>query len=144
MQTTNAVRETAKRIGSSATFKLITICALILVLLVPTSMVTSLIHERKIRKQGVIDEINYKWGQAQSITGPIISVPYLEHIGIKNGKTTRVTKYIHILPDTVDIKSHITPTVRYRGIYEAILYNTTFFIPCCCPSPSRPVSAWPT
>jgi hypothetical protein len=44
MQTTNAIRETAKRIGSSATFKLITICALILVLLVPTSMVTSLIN----------------------------------------------------------------------------------------------------
>jgi len=59
MQTTNAIRETAKRIGSSATFKLITICALILVLLVPTSMVTSLIHERKSRKQGVIDEINF-------------------------------------------------------------------------------------
>jgi len=128
MQTTNAIRETAKRIGSSATFKLITICALILVLLVPTSMVTSLIHERKIRKQGVIDEINYKWGQAQTITGPIISIPYLKHIEIKGRKTTRVTNYIHILPDTVDIKSHITPEVRYRGIYEAILYNATLSI----------------
>ena len=30
-----------------------------------------------------------------------------------------------ISPDTVDIKSQITPEVRYRGIYEAILYNTT-------------------
>ena len=53
MQDTNAIKETAKRIGNTVTFKLITICALILVLLVPTSMVTSLIHERKGRKQGV-------------------------------------------------------------------------------------------
>ena len=35
---------------------------------------------------------------------------------------------MHILPDTVDIKSHITPEVRYRGIYKAILYNTTLTI----------------
>ena len=80
MQTNNAIKETAKRIGSSATFKLITICALILVLLIPTSMVTSLIHERKGRKQGVIDEINYKWGRAQTVTGPVISIPYLKYI----------------------------------------------------------------
>ncbi len=30
---------------------------------------------------------------------------------------------MRILPDTVDIKSQITPEVRYRGIYEAILKN---------------------
>lgn len=60
MEATNAIKETTKKIGSSVTFKLIIICLLILVLLIPTSMVTSLIHERKCRKQGVIDEINYK------------------------------------------------------------------------------------
>jgi len=128
MQHTNAIKETAKRLGNSVTFKLITIGALILVLLVPTSMVTSLIHERKGRKQGVIDEINYKWGKAQTVIGPIISAPYLKHIEGKNGKTTTVTRYMHILPDTVDIKSQITPEVRYRGIYKAILYNTTLSI----------------
>ena len=128
MQATNTIRETAKRIGNSATFKLITICALILVLLIPTSMVTSLIHERKGRKQSVIDEINYKWGRAQTITGPVISVPYLKYIESKDGTATSVTKYMHILPDTVDIKCQITPEVRYRGIYEAILYNTTLSI----------------
>ena len=60
MEATNAIKETTKKIGSSVTFNLIIICLLILVLLIPTSMVTSLIHERKGRKQGVIDEINYK------------------------------------------------------------------------------------
>lgn len=128
MQTTNGIRETAKKIGSSTTFKLVTICALILVLLIPTSMVTSLIHERKNRKQSVIDEINYKWGRTQTVIGPVLSIPYLMHIEGKDGKTTSVTKYIHILPDTVDIKSQITPEVRYRGIYEAILYNATLSI----------------
>lgn len=36
--------------------------------------------------------------------------------------------YLHILPDTVRIESRITPQVRSRGIYEAVLYNTTLSI----------------
>ena len=128
MHAADAIKETSKKIGRSATFKLVTICALILVLLIPTSMVTSLIHERKSRKQSVINEINYKWGRAQTVTGPVISVPYLTHFEGENGKTITNTRYLHLLPDTVDIRSHITPEIRYRGIYEAVLYNTTLSI----------------
>ena len=128
MQATNHIKETTKKIGSSVTFKLITICALVLVLLIPASMVTSLIHERNNRKQGVIDEINAKWGRVQTIIGPVISIPYLKYIKDKDGTARSVTKYLHILPDTVGIKSRIIPEVRYRGIYEAVLYNTTLSI----------------
>jgi inner membrane protein len=128
MDATETIKQTTSRFGRSATFKLITICALILVLLIPASMVESLIHERENRKHEVIDEINHKWGQAQTISGPVISIPYLKHVEGKHGKTTTVTKYMHILPDTVNIKSHITPEVRYRGIYEAVLYNTILSI----------------
>jgi len=128
MHAADAIKETTKKIGRSATFKLFTICVLILVLLISTSMVTSLIHERKSRKQGVINEISYKWGRAQTITGPVISVPYLQYFEGENGKITSATRYLHILPDTVDIRSHITPEIRYRGIYEAVLYNTNLSI----------------
>ncbi len=128
MQTGDAIKETTRRISRSATFKLITICALILLLLIPASMVKSLIRERDYRKQGVINEINHKWGEAQTLIGPVITVPYLVYLEDKKGKTTTVTKYFHILPDTVNIKSRITPEVRYRGIYEAVLYNTILSI----------------
>ncbi len=125
MQPGDAIKETTRRIGRSATFKLFTICAIILVLLIPASMVKSLIWERDLRKQGVINEINHKWGEAQTLVGPILSVPYRVHLEDKKGKTTTVTKYLHLLPDNVDIQSRINPEVRYRGIYEAVLYNTT-------------------
>ena len=128
MQTGDVIKETTRRISGSATFKLITICALILLLLIPASMVKSLIRERDCRKQGVINEINHKWGRAQTLIGPVITVPYLTYIEGKKGKTTTVTKYLHILPDAVDIKSRITPEIRYRGIYEAVLYNTVLSI----------------
>jgi inner membrane protein len=124
MQTGDVIKETTRRIGRSATFKLATICALILVLLIPASMVKSLIRERDYRKQSVIDEINQKWGQAQTLIGPILTLPYLVHVEDKKGKTIAVTRYLHLLPDTVDIDSRIDPQVRYRGIYQAVLYNT--------------------
>lgn len=128
MQTGDAIKETTRRIGRSATFKLVTICGLILVLLIPASMVKSLIWERDNRKQGVINEINHKWGEAQTLIGPLLSVPYLVHLEDQKGKATTVTRYFHLLPDHIDIKSRITPEVRYRGIYEAVLYNTTLAI----------------
>ena len=128
MPATDAIKETSRRLGRSATFKLVTICALILMLLVPASMVKSLIYERESRKAGVIDEINHKWGEAQTITGPVISIPYLVYVKGEKGKTIRVTKYLHYLPDTLHIESRITPEVRYRGIYKAVLYNTRLSI----------------
>lgn len=128
MQTADTLKETTRRISRSATFKLITICVLILLLLIPASMVKSLIWERDNRKQGVINEINHKWGEAQTLIGPVVSVPYKVHVEDKKGKTTTVTRYLHMLPDTAHIKSRITPEVRYRGIYEAVLYNTTLSI----------------
>jgi inner membrane protein len=128
MSATDAIRETSRRIGRSATFKLVTICILILVLLIPASMVKSLIYERQGRKEGVINEINEKWGEAQTLIGPVISIPYLEHFKDDKGKTTTVTRYLHYLPDNVHIESRITPQVRYRGIYKAVLYNTRLSI----------------
>lgn len=126
MHAAEAFKETTSRIGRSATFKLVTILALVLVLLIPASMVKSLIRERDNRKCEVINEITQKWGQAQTITGPVLSIPYIQNVTVKNGKTSRVTKYLHMLPDTVNIKSQIIPEIRYRGIYEAVLYNTAF------------------
>jgi len=121
----HAIKETTGKIGRSATFKLFTICVLILVLLIPTAMVESLIDERDARKQQVIAEISDKWGGAQVITGPVITIPYANHAQGPDGKTTTWTAYLHILPDSLDIQSQITPHVRYRGMYEAVLYTAS-------------------
>lgn len=134
MHTVGAIKETTSKIGRSTTFKLVTIFILVLVLLIPASMIRSLIRERDYRKSDVINEISQKWGEAQTISGPVISIPYIQNVAAKNGKTTRVKKYLHLLPDIVDIKSHITPEIRYRGIYEAVLYNTVLSLDGSFPS----------
>ena len=79
MTTPETNRKTYDWIRNSATIKMITIGVLILVLLIPAMMVSSLIRERQSRKESVIREISQKWGFAQTITGPFFTVPYKNH-----------------------------------------------------------------
>ena len=60
----------------SVTIRLITIGILILLLLIPVSMVESLIREREYRQEEAIREVSSKWGEQQTITGLVLTVPY--------------------------------------------------------------------
>ena len=116
------------RIGRSITFKLILVGILILLLLLPVSMVKGLIREREWRQARVVDEINAKWGQAQTVAGPILSIPYQKVVEYETGKPSVVTCYIHLLPDRLQVQGSIDPQVRYRGIYQAVLYQSEVVI----------------
>ncbi len=110
-------------IRSSVTFKVFAVGFLILVLLIPTAMVRNLIKERECRQDAVVEEIGAKWGTAQTISGPIITLPYEETVKTGDGKTTVYTRYFHILPDKLDVVGELSPEIRHRGLYETVLYN---------------------
>ena len=124
MTGSNPTKAALSAIGNSVSFKIITIFILILALLIPSSMIKSLIREREDRKRDVINEISSKWGHAQTITGPIIKIPYKKYYIDSNEKKRSKILHMYFLPDDIDIKSKILPKMRYRGIYEAVLYNT--------------------
>jgi len=58
MDTNNTIRKTGSFIRNSATIKIISIGILVLVLLIPTSMISSLLRERESRRDSVVQEIN--------------------------------------------------------------------------------------
>ena len=107
----------------SVTLKLAVISLLSLVLLIPNSMIQKLILEREETRNEVITEINSKWGNDQTVVGPIISIPYKEYYQ-KNNKLVSTIHYAHFLPDELEIKGEIIPEIRYRGIYKVIVYNS--------------------
>src|ERR1051326_5359398 len=109
-------------IRSSITIKLVSIGILILLLLIPTAMVTSLVTERQITSQSAVEEVSSKWGNAQTITGPILSVPYKKYYK-KDNEIIEETEYAHFLPEDLKITGTIAPEKRYRGIYEVVVYN---------------------
>lgn len=114
----------------SITIRLITIGILILLLLIPVSMVESLIGEREFRQQEAITEVSSKWGERQTITGLVLTVPYKTYEKVYEKENTEKFKlvesrgYAHFLPEELNINGNISPEVRYRGIYEVIVYNS--------------------
>ena len=92
-------------------------------------MVKDLIRERESRQSTVIMEVSSKWGNAQTIIGLVLTIPYNSYSKVYNSdtKTEKLVvtrKYAHFFPDELQIDGEILPEMRYRGIYEVIVYFT--------------------
>jgi len=123
MNIEDIIKKTDHFVRTSATIKIISIGILILLLLIPITMISSLVRERKIRHDSVLLEIYQKWGNRQTITGPFFTVPYKSFYRDKNDKRRYTIKYFQILPEKLDYQGEISPHVRYRSIYEAVVYK---------------------
>ncbi|MEO9477795.1 MAG: cell envelope integrity protein CreD [Cyclobacteriaceae bacterium] len=110
-------------IKHSVTLKLISITILILLLLIPSSMIKSVISEREMLNHDATQEVSSKWANRQFINGPILSVPLIYEME-NEGKKTDILKYLHVLPEVLDIKGVIDPERLKRGIYEVVVYKS--------------------
>ncbi|MBC7922688.1 MAG: cell envelope integrity protein CreD [Ferruginibacter sp.] len=108
----------------SVSLKLLSIGFLILLLMIPSAMLTSLIGERESVRDAALDEVSSKWGGSQTLGGPVLSVPYRAYLKDERGKVETVVRYAHFLPDRIDVVGSMEPEKRYRGIYVVVLYNT--------------------
>jgi len=106
------------------TIKGLIVTALIILLLIPTLIINTLVYERQSRQKEAFTEVSNKWAKAQTLTGPIVSIPYEDYFKESNGTVHKIKKYIHILPDELNIKGKLVPEKRYRGIYETVVYTS--------------------
>jgi len=112
----------------SVTLRIVTVGILGLILLIPVQMVQSVISERENSRMQAIAEISQKWGNSQVIAGPVLTIPYDKMLRDQNGTVHTATDYLHVLPETLAIKGDIEPTIRSRGIYEAVLYTSKLML----------------
>ncbi len=101
------------------------------VLLIPTIWLLNLVNERQLRKQSVIHEISTSWGGRQTITGPILCIPYYENeqtVTMENGRKksfkTRQLQNAYFLPEKLHITGEVFPEKRKRGIFEVAVYQS--------------------
>jgi len=123
MEQTSFFERFSQWVRKSVTLKIFIIGILILVLLIPSALLGSLINEREQTRNEAIDEVSSKWGNKQTIGGPIISIPFNLKTTDEKGNIVERTDYAHFLPENLKIKGIITPEKRYRGIYVVVLYN---------------------
>jgi len=113
-------------IFNSIGLKLALIGFLSLVLIIPASMIGGLIREREQRRNETIHEVTSVWGNEQTITGPILTIAYRSAESAADN--TGTTRYIHILPENLNVGGTVDPELRYRGIYGVVTYRARLVI----------------
>ena len=127
MTTTQSVRAWSRR----PAFKLLSVGALLLLLLLPSAWVDGLIGEREARQEAVRAEIARGWGPAQNVLGPVLVVPYRVHEPASSGPGGQVfpptvaRRYAHIVPQRLAVNAKLSPEQRRRGLFAAIVYGAT-------------------
>jgi inner membrane protein len=111
------------RLKGSAGVRLVIIGVLTMIFLIPLGMVKYRIWEREGRRNTAVSEVSQKWGRAQTVAGPVLSVPYLTHHKDSNHKPYTVRHLAHFLPGELDISGTLDSEMRYRGIFEVLLYS---------------------
>jgi inner membrane protein len=115
-------------IKNSLGVRLFIIAVLTLVLLIPAIMIQPLISERKDRRDKAANEISENWGSEQVLTGPIVSIPFNFYVKDDKDNVVPTVRYAHFLPEDLNIRGVINPEIRYRGIYEVVVYNSAITI----------------
>ena len=121
------------RIKNSLYFKICGIVLIALLLLIPTGMIKSIIYEREQTQREAIDEVSEKWGGAQTLQGPVLTIPYtryVKEIDKATGKESlvQITERLHVLPSKLDIQASVKPDRRHRGVYEIVVYNSALHV----------------
>ncbi len=114
-------------VKNSVTLKLVIITILMLLLLIPATMIQSLIQEREHLNAEVTREVSLKWSGDQQLNGPILTIPLTYEFEMEN-KTTTTTKYWHILPDELNMEGNIMSEILKRGMYDVVVYKSTLNI----------------
>ncbi|QTR49823.1 cell envelope integrity protein CreD [Candidatus Thiothrix anitrata] len=121
-------------------FRAISIAVLTLLMLIPLFMVMQVVQERQAYHKNVLAEVAATWGQRQTLIGPVLLVPYVEHftsvdtVTDKDGESRIVSKDIYkdhiavLLPETLEIRADLAQEYRQRGIYNALVYNANISV----------------
>ena len=115
------------KLSQSLTLKAFIVAILTLLSFIPNAMIMVLIHERESRSIETIRKINEKWSSEQTISGPVLSIPYISYSSDSEKKTVQMHE-LHIAPEDIKMQVQLYPEERHYGIYKTILYKSVIRI----------------
>jgi inner membrane protein len=134
METTqmNLLERFNRWLKESITVKLVSIGFLLLILLIPSAWIQDIMEERQGRAESVIQEISNKWSGSQTLSGPILVVPYKHRETIyhtkENMEIKESVRKTFFLPELLDITGTVNPEILHRGIFDAAVYESSMNI----------------
>lgn len=125
METKEFIQNKSMSFNWQITFKVIIIGAITIALLIPKFMIIELIGERERTADISKNEVMQKWSLAQTVRGPVLSIPYIErNFDSKVGQEIELIKTLYVLPKSLNVKGEIVPQKLYRSIYETVVYES--------------------
>ncbi|HVI45413.1 MAG TPA: cell envelope integrity protein CreD [Chitinophaga sp.] len=97
--------------------KAMVILFLMMILLIPTVMISNIIGERQNYHQEAISEVTSRWSGEQNVTGPVLAIPYV------TPGTTGDT-FAYLLPEQLSINGELMPQTLKRGIFPVAVYDS--------------------
>jgi inner membrane protein len=129
--TPNLIERFNQWLTESVMIKLFSIAILILILMIPASWIESLIRERQTRAADVIREVSDKWSGGQTLSGPVLVIPFTKVEILKrweNGKQTEEAieskHQAYFLPENFIVTGKVKPQVLHRGIFDVAVYES--------------------
>jgi inner membrane protein len=108
--------------------RIIVLAALVVAAQFPIWMIDSLVRERQQRRDLALEEVASKWGRQQSLSGPLLTIPYLTHRTEKDASGKDVeTVDSHVatfLPERLGVHGQLEVEARRRGIFSVPVYRT--------------------
>ena len=100
---------------------------IIILLQIPIGLLHGVIFEREQSRDHAVADVTSKWGESQSLIGPILIVPFKrmikEHRENDQTVLVEVTDHATFLPDEINVDTIVTSQTRYRGIYDIPVYR---------------------
>lgn len=132
----DGVESVFARMINGVFFRALVVAGITLLLLIPLAFVDNIVDERWDFHREAINKIAHLWGQPQTISGPVLAVPYevwrevRETVTTDDGKTITVPRRYRqgavriFLPKTVHFFSVLEPKTLHQGIYDSVVYTS--------------------
>lgn len=152
-ETRDQLLANAGRASRTLVGRLVLLVATMLVLLVPLELVDELRTERGYRLDGVQNELAAQWGGPQTVVGPILFVPVLDHWEERAEKVDDkghvivwqrpmvVQRDYLVLPDRLAVTASVDPQSLHRGLYDVLVYDAAVGLDATFTRPVFPARA---
>lgn len=126
--------------GQQIGWRVLFVSLLALIMLLPLLAVRNVVTERNTHYNHALTEVANAWGRRQTLVGPVLIIPYVEHftnvdtVTEPNGESRVVSKDIFnertaiLLPEQLEIRADLQAEHQRQGIYDALVYTAKLSI----------------
>lgn len=112
----------------SASVKVAIIAFLTLTLLIPLGMIKGIVFDRQNNESVAALDIRTSWGGDQTITGPVLKLPYKVENKTVYGLPYEDEKVVYLLAKELLVTADVAAEERYRGMHKVPVFSATITI----------------